>query len=140
MELQGIYFLAIIFILLFYCVAKIITSNIRHDKIILIYFNFHKEHQKCTNGIEYEIAKIIDKNMFNSKRLESLRPDMKIMNLYNLKHPRNNFWISGGIDDMELESIFIDIENMYNIKLDDKILNKNSTIKTVAELVANEQI
>jgi len=62
------------------------------------------------------------------------------MNLYNLKHPRNNFWISGGIDDMELESIFIDIENMYNIKLDDKILNKNSTIKTVAELVANEQI
>jgi len=140
MDLQGICFLSIIFIILFYCVAKIITSNIRHDKIVSKYFKFHDGHPKCTDGIEYEIAKIIDKNMFNSKRLELLRPDMKIMNLYNIKHPRNNFWISGGIDDMELESIFIDIENKYNIKIHNQVFNENSTIKTVAELIASEKI
>jgi hypothetical protein len=70
---------------------------------------------------------------------DKLRPSMVIMNLYNLKYSKDGIIGNYGIDDMEIETLFFDIQDKYKINLTTLNFSHKTKICELAKLIKSAQ-
>ncbi|HPN84417.1 MAG TPA: hypothetical protein PK821_03675 [Victivallales bacterium] len=94
--------------------------------------------RKYPNVPKEEIKKFlqifIDAFLFKKKHICKFKPDDKIMDIYNAIYP--NKFLSA--DSMELEELFVDLQNEYKIDLN-KIWSKDITLGQIFENIIKEK-
>ena len=112
---------------------------IRIERVNKFYWNHYRNETRTDDEIENWLMDRINFIFFDELAGDKLRPSMVIMNLYNLKYSKDGIIGNYGIDDMEIETLFFDIQDKYKINLTTMNFSHKTKICELAKLIKSAQ-
>lgn len=115
------------------------SRAVRNERVNELYWNYYSNEKRTDDGIENWLMKRINYIFFDELAGDKLRPSMVIMNLYNLKYSRDGIINNYGVDDMEIETLLMDIESEYKINLTSLNFTHKTKICDLANFIKSVQ-